>query len=271
MINAVECLISFGANEGDLLATLETVVDLMPRFGFEFRSVSRPIVTEPIGGPAGQAVYVNAAIRAQSQLSADDGIAGLLALEAAIGRVRQERWGPRIVDLDLLLHGSSTVRSGTICVPHPRMTFRRFVLEPAVEIAAEMVHPIANVTLAQLLNALNDRGPAIGVWIANEKQAIELSRSFEQLKREKPLQVRGAQDDFPAAKVEAFSILPVASLDDASAIAQNVRLMMYSSAWDEQIFNVACGPLWRFESIEEIMREFSTIFAAMGHQVSSKE
>ena len=76
-------------------------------------------------------------------------------LKSRFGRERHERWGDRTLDLDLLLFGDAVIDSPTLTVPHPRMSFRRFVLEPAVEIAGDMVHPTIGWTLERLLDQLD--------------------------------------------------------------------------------------------------------------------
>ena len=76
-------------------------------------------------------------------------------VEADLGRQRNEHWGPRTIDLDLLLYDDLTLADPDLVVPHPRMAWRRFVLEPAAEVAPEMLHPGTGWTIARLLDHLN--------------------------------------------------------------------------------------------------------------------
>jgi deoxyadenosine/deoxycytidine kinase len=94
-------------------------------------------------------------VRLETALPPDAVVALLLAIERKLGRHRQERWGARQVDLDLLLYDQRIVESEAVTVPHPRMAFRRFVLEPAAQIAGEMRHPRLGWTLGELLAHLD--------------------------------------------------------------------------------------------------------------------
>ena len=87
----------------------------------------------------------------------------LLRAEAGLRRQRSQRWGARTIDLDILLYGQTCLRLPHLVLPHPRMAFRRFVLEPAAEIAADMVHPELGWTIARLLQHLNTAIPYVAV------------------------------------------------------------------------------------------------------------
>ena len=155
----MDCLISFGSNLGDRERILERVLERLTQHpAFDQIVASRPQETSAVGGSPDQPPYLNAAIR----LTADESPAELhqilMTFERDLGRQRRRRWGSRTIDLDLLLCGRHSIRSTELTIPHPRMSFRRFVLEPAVEIAPQMPHPVCRQTLAQLLERL-DRSP----------------------------------------------------------------------------------------------------------------
>lgn len=152
----VRCLISLGANVGDRAQAIGLALQklAMHRQVQGVRS-SRLHETRPIGGPAGQAGYLNGAAVFQTSLAPDELLAVLLRIEAESGRRRGVRWGPRTLDLDLLLYDQTVLAGPSLVLPHPRMAWRRFVLEPAAEIAPDMIHPDTGWSIAVLLNHLN--------------------------------------------------------------------------------------------------------------------
>lgn len=100
---------------------------------------SRLYRTPPVGPP--QPDYVNAAAILETRLGADALFEALLAIEVAQGRMRGERWGPRTLDLDLLVYGDAVIHTPRLTVPHPQLAVRPFVLVPLAEVAAELEVP----------------------------------------------------------------------------------------------------------------------------------
>jgi 2-amino-4-hydroxy-6-hydroxymethyldihydropteridine diphosphokinase len=150
------CLIGLGSNEGDRQAILVGALDELGRGpGIVVLRRSRLAETAPAGGPPGQGRYLNAAAVLQTSLAPDAVLRVLLEVETALGRRRVEPWGPRTVDLDLLLYDDAVLATSTLILPHPRMAWRRFVLEPAAEVAGAMIHPTTGWTIARLLEHLN--------------------------------------------------------------------------------------------------------------------
>lgn len=147
----VSALIGFGANQGDPLATFQAALEALGSMaGVRVTRVSRLYRTTAVGGPAGQSDYTNGVIRCETTLAPEQLLAVLQRIETRLGRERKERWGPRVIDLDLLLAGDAMRRTEHLVLPHPRMAFRAFVLEPACEVASEIIDPCTGWTLRQL-------------------------------------------------------------------------------------------------------------------------
>jgi 2-amino-4-hydroxy-6-hydroxymethyldihydropteridine diphosphokinase len=148
---SVRAYISLGSNVGDRRATLETALErLVPR------RVSTIVETEP-WGRAGQPRFLNAVAEVETDLGSEALLDRLLGVEQDLGRVRAERWGPRTLDLDLLLYGELVIRTARLAVPHPRLAQRRFVLEGLAELCPEKRVPGLDRTVRELL----DLGPEL--------------------------------------------------------------------------------------------------------------
>jgi 3-oxoacyl-[acyl-carrier protein] reductase len=164
---AVIAYVALGSNLGDRQAQLERALALLQlQPGVHVGRVSSFCETEPVGGPVGQDRYLNAVTEVRTDLTAAELLQVLLGIEGQLGRVRGERWGPRLIDLDLLLYGIDVFELHQpgidLSVPHPRMHERRFVLEPLAEIAPLAVHPILKSTAADLLRRLNSDRELVG-------------------------------------------------------------------------------------------------------------
>jgi 2-amino-4-hydroxy-6-hydroxymethyldihydropteridine diphosphokinase len=148
-------LIGLGSNLGDRSAQLDEAIRRFcgnPQNRLLAQSSYHR--TSAIGGPSGQDAFLNAALRVETTMGPEALLDWAQHVEREMGRQRQVRWGPRRIDIDVLLLGSHVIRSPELEIPHPRMTFRRFVLEPAAEIAADMVHEPSGWTVAELLQHL---------------------------------------------------------------------------------------------------------------------
>jgi len=133
----VRTFLGLGSNLGDREAQLRRAVEGLP----DVVAVSSLYETEPVGGPAGQDPYLNLVVELDTEL----GPRGLLEvarrLEAEAQRRREVRWGPRTLDVDVLLVGDQVVDDADLVVPHPRMWERRFVVDPLAELAPDLVPP----------------------------------------------------------------------------------------------------------------------------------
>jgi 2-amino-4-hydroxy-6-hydroxymethyldihydropteridine diphosphokinase len=181
-------LVALGANLGDRVQSLERAIERIARDAARTPlAVSRMHETAPVGGAAEQGAFLNAATAFETSLGPESLFGVLKRIERDLGRVRGERWGARAIDLDLLLYdhrsGDGASGSGQIVVtpqlqvPHPRMSFRRFVLEPASEVAPEMVHPIIGWSVEQLIDHLNHAASHVMVLGLPESHPSALAKA----------------------------------------------------------------------------------------------
>ena len=148
--------IGLGGNLGDPIATLTDALARVAELpGVSLDGVSSAYESAPIG-LTDQPPFVNAAARLLTDLPLHEVLAGLLAVEAELGRVRAVRYGPRTCDLDILLAGDETLDQPGLSVPHPRMAERRFALEPLLELDPALRLP-GGPPLATLLEGVGDQ------------------------------------------------------------------------------------------------------------------
>lgn len=258
-----EALIAFGANEGDCEVALARTIQMLednPAV-LELKS-SRAVRTKAVTGespekmafaaespdssgqnpqsaPVQQKEYLNAAIRVLTTLSPDQLHQSLIAIEQELGRERERRWGPRTIDLDLLLIGDLQQRREDLTIPHPRMSFRRFVLQPALDIAANMVHPESGMTLQQLVDHLDSADSIIviatndGEFVANISQNVDIS-GYE---------VRFVKTDKEFLTQSAGAKLVVACIDETNLDQETEKLIRfaYNFAGPTLRINLALG------------------------------
>ena len=131
--------LALGSNLGDRLAHLQSAVDgLDADDDIRLVAVSRVYETAPVGGPP-QDAYLNAVVAVDTELTAHDLLARAQQLERDARRVRDERFGPRTLDVDVLLYDDVTIETPELTVPHPRMWERGFVLAPLRDVAPDLV------------------------------------------------------------------------------------------------------------------------------------
>jgi 2-amino-4-hydroxy-6-hydroxymethyldihydropteridine diphosphokinase len=155
----VRTYVGLGSNLGDREAMIRSALEALHALpDTDLVRASSLYDTEAVGGPE-QPNYLNAAAQLDTELSARQLLWNLQLIERRLGRVRAERWGPRVIDLDLLLYGAQIIDEPDLQVPHPELTNRSFVLVPLVELDPLLVHPATGETLVAHLSRLPTRPP----------------------------------------------------------------------------------------------------------------
>ncbi|MCY4383431.1 MAG: 2-amino-4-hydroxy-6-hydroxymethyldihydropteridine diphosphokinase [Nitrospinae bacterium] len=154
MIDKARAFIGAGANLGEPVRQIRQAQDALSQNpGIVFMDASSFFRTQPMG-PVEQPPFVNAVFSLECGMSPQELLALLLDIEQKMGRVRKERWGPRLIDLDLLFYDDAVIEEQGLEVPHPRLHERRFVLAPLAEIAPDFVHPVLKKPVSELLDEL---------------------------------------------------------------------------------------------------------------------
>jgi 2-amino-4-hydroxy-6-hydroxymethyldihydropteridine diphosphokinase len=153
----MKAYVGLGSNLGERETMIRFALDDLARLSHTRVSrVSSLYDTEPVGETE-QPNFLNAVALLDTELTARQLLWNLQLVERRLGRVRAKRWGPRVIDLDLLLYGDLVVDEPDLRVPHPELTRRAFVLVPLVELDPGLVHPVSGRTLLQHLSHLDAR------------------------------------------------------------------------------------------------------------------
>ena len=155
-MNGIICYIGIGSNLGNALKNCQHAVEsLSLTAGVEITRVSPFYKTEPVG-IENQNMFINAVVEIRTVLSARNLFQALQSIEKDMGRDREVKGGPRIIDLDLLFYGQEVIQDADLIVPHPEIQRRRFVLEPICEIASYLIHPDFGVSMRGLKDRLSE-------------------------------------------------------------------------------------------------------------------
>ena len=144
--------LGLGSNIGDRRQNLQTAIDQLHSRDLEIRRISSLYETAPVDYRA-QPDFLNCVVEAETTLMPRRLLARVRAVERQMGRRRNIPKGPRNIDIDILLHGSSVVQTPELQIPHPRMDTRRFVLQPLTELAPDLRHPVFKRTIKEMLTA----------------------------------------------------------------------------------------------------------------------
>ncbi|HEY9075827.1 MAG TPA: 2-amino-4-hydroxy-6-hydroxymethyldihydropteridine diphosphokinase [Anaerolineaceae bacterium] len=144
--------IAMGTNLGDRAANLEKAIALLPPDAQPMR-LSPIYETEP-WGYTDQPAFLNAVLEAETSLPPLDLLAALKRIESEIGRKPTFRYGPRLIDLDILFYDDLILEADNLVIPHPRLAERLFVLQPLADLAPDLRHPVSGLTIDELLHQI---------------------------------------------------------------------------------------------------------------------
>ena len=148
--------IGFGSNIGERLTYIQNSLHSLSAVeGITLTTISSIYMTEPVGNVV-QDDFLNGVVSLETSLSPHSLLHTLKDIEISIGRQHRTRWGPREIDMDILIYDDLCLQTPDLTIPHPEMHLRRFVLTPLAEIASNLSHPVFNKSILSLLHSLND-------------------------------------------------------------------------------------------------------------------
>ena len=154
MKDKIIAYIGCGSNLGNREALLNNSITLLGETeGIKVTSVSPFYNTEPVGY-TDQPDFLNGVVELETILSPEDLLTVCMNIEQELHRKREIRWGPRTIDLDILLYGNQIIETEELSIPHPRMHERYFALKPLSDLTPDMVHPIKKISIKKLLEDL---------------------------------------------------------------------------------------------------------------------
>jgi 2-amino-4-hydroxy-6-hydroxymethyldihydropteridine diphosphokinase len=155
--------LSVGSNMGDREGLLKRAIDLLHEFPeMLIEKISSIYETDPVGF-TDQPLFLNLAIKLKTTLSPQALLSKMQEVESKLDRKRIQKWGPRTIDLDILLYNSVSIQTDMLEIPHPRMLERAFVLIPLSEIASDDVYPDQTISLHQVLCEQRDK-EGVRIW-----------------------------------------------------------------------------------------------------------
>jgi len=145
--------LALGTNLGDRIANLRGAIEALPS---EINVIAESKIYEtPPWGYENQPAFLNMAVKCETALDPESLLKRLKLLEVRLGREQSFRWGPRLIDIDILFYDNLILESESLTIPHPRLHERAFVLVPLAEIAPDFIHPVLKKTIKELSASVN--------------------------------------------------------------------------------------------------------------------
>jgi 2-amino-4-hydroxy-6-hydroxymethyldihydropteridine diphosphokinase len=148
----VTVYLALGSNVGDSARYIAKAIDLLSPVLNDIQQA--PLYTSKAVGYTDQADFLNTAISGQTELSPQDLVQAIGDIERQLGRVKRFRWGPREIDIDIILYGQQILKTEGLTIPHPSFRERDFVLQPIADLNSKLIDPVSQKTIKQLLEHL---------------------------------------------------------------------------------------------------------------------
>jgi len=286
-------LLGLGSNLGNREETLRAaLVEIEALPDVRVRRASEFYRSSPLGGPPGQGEFLNAAAAIETKTPPLRLLDELQDIKTRHGRAKTERWAPRPLDIDLLIYDDEVMETPMLTLPHPRMTFRRFVLQPAAEIAPRTLHPVIGWPIERLLLHLNLASDQVAIVSPSENYRRHFAEFIAKLFGARPvdrptfataeqfwpsqltLWIKISSSDASTSSAGKPAALPYAAaafpkltiLLDAESSAPNVA----KSQWSAVVRRPGRGPTLRLQESEaanvqaEIAAAIEAVWPALG-------
>ena len=156
----INVYLGLGSNQGDRATNLKTAATLISRLIGKTAKQSHVYETQPWGN-TNQEAFLNQVIMVNTTLDPRGVLDAATKIEREMGRTRKEKWGPRIIDVDILFYGKRVIRDKGLEIPHPELHKRAFVLVPLMEIAPDLEHPVLKEPIDELYMACDDQSEVV--------------------------------------------------------------------------------------------------------------